>query len=62
MSSETRRTNRAVLILALVAFTLTAVACAGTRGRRSAPEESGFLRDYSQLTEREGACRPSSAT
>jgi hypothetical protein len=43
--------NHAVLILALVAFTLTAVACAGTRGRRSAPEESGFLRDYSQLTE-----------
>ncbi|MBW2542878.1 MAG: DUF3313 domain-containing protein [Deltaproteobacteria bacterium] len=47
--------NRAVLILTLVAFTLTAVACAGTRGRRSAPEESGFLRDYSQLTERKGA-------
>jgi hypothetical protein len=47
--------NRAVPIVALVAFTLTAVACAGTRGRRSAPEESGFLRDYSQLTEREGA-------
>ena len=51
MSSEIRRMNHAVLILALVAFTLTAVACAGTRGRRSAPEESGFLRDYSQLTE-----------
>jgi len=47
--------NRAAAIVALVAFTLMAVACAGTRGRRSAPEESGFLRDYSQLTEREGA-------
>jgi len=47
--------NRAVPIVALVAFTLTAVACAGTRGRRSAPEESGFLRDYSQLTERKDA-------
>ncbi len=42
-------------VVALVAFTLTAVTCAGTRGRRSAPDESGFLRDYSQLTEREGA-------
>jgi hypothetical protein len=41
--------------VALVAFALTAVGCAGTRGRRSAPEQSGFLRDYSQLTEREGA-------
>jgi hypothetical protein len=47
--------NRAFLIVALVAFTLTAVACAGTRGRRSLPETSGFLRDYSQLSEREGA-------
>ena len=55
MSSDAQRMNHPVLIVALVAFTLTAVACAGTRGRRSAPKESGFLRDYSQLSEREGA-------
>jgi hypothetical protein len=55
MSSNTRKLNRAISVVALVAFALTAVACAGTRGRRSLPEESGFLRDYSQLTEREGA-------
>jgi hypothetical protein len=55
MSFDTRRINRSVPIVALVALTLTLVACAGTRGRRSAPEESGFLRDYSMLTEREGA-------
>ncbi len=55
MPSNTQRMSRAVPIVALVAFTLIAVACAGTRGRRSAPEESGFLRDYSMLTERKGA-------
>ncbi len=55
MPSNTQRMSRAVPIVALVAFTLTVVACTGTRGRRSAPEESGFLRDYSMLTEREGA-------
>jgi hypothetical protein len=43
--------NRAVLIGMLVVLTLTMVACAGTRGRRKAPEHSGFLRDYSQLVE-----------
>ena len=52
MPPETRM-NSAVLIVALVALALTGVACAGTRGRRSAPEESGFLRDYSQLKEDE---------
>jgi hypothetical protein len=51
MSSDIRRMNRAVLLGALVVLTLTMVACAGTRGRRKAPEHSGFLRDYSQLTE-----------
>ena len=51
MSSIVQRPNRSVLIVVLVLFTLTAIACAGTRGRRSAPETSGFLRDYSQLTE-----------
>ena len=55
MPPNTQLMSRAVSIVALVAFTLTVVACAGTRGRRSAPEESGFLRDYSMLTEREGA-------
>ena len=55
MISNPQRARRAVAAVALVTFTLTAVACSGTRGRRSAPEESGFLRDYSQLTEREGA-------
>src|SRR5258707_6229832 len=29
-------------------------ACTATRGRRGAPEESGFLRDYSQLKEVDG--------
>ena len=51
--SSNFRPNRMVLIALLVSFTLMAVACAGTRGRRSAPETSGFLRDYSQLTEDE---------
>ena len=51
MSSDIRQMNRAVLIGTLVVLTLTMVACAGTRGRRKAPEHSGFLRDYSQLTE-----------
>ncbi len=31
-----------------------ASSCAGTRGRRAAPSKSGFLRDYSELTHREG--------
>jgi hypothetical protein len=51
MSSDIRRMNRAVLIGTVAVITLTMVACAGTRGRRKAPEQSGFLRDYSQLTE-----------
>jgi len=55
MSSNTRRLNRVIAVVGLVAFALMATACAGTRGRRSEPEKSGFLRDYSQLTEREGA-------
>jgi hypothetical protein len=50
MSSNSRKLNRFVAVVTLLAFALTALACAGTRGRRSAPEESGFLRDYSQLT------------
>lgn len=55
MPPNTQRMSRAISIVALVAFALTVVACAGTRGRRSAPEQSGFLRDYSMLTERKGA-------
>ena len=55
MRSNTQRMSHVVSIVALVAFTLTVVACAGTRGRRSIPEESGFLRDYSMLAERDGA-------
>ena len=51
MSPNSRKLKRVVSIVMLLAFALTALACAGTRGRRKAPEESGFLRDYSQLTE-----------
>ena len=54
------RTPRTAIYHALVSMGLlvlvcAVVSCAGTRGRRSAPEKSGFLRNYSQLTEREGA-------
>jgi hypothetical protein len=37
-----------------IACALPALGCGAVRGRRGAPEESGFLRDYSQLEEREG--------
>jgi hypothetical protein len=51
MSSNPQKLNRVVTVVILLAFVLTALACAGTRGRRKAPDESGFLRDYSQLIE-----------
>ena len=53
MSSNPQKLNRVVTVVILLAFVVTALACAGTRGRRKAPDESGFLRDYSQLTESE---------
>jgi hypothetical protein len=37
-----------------IACVLPALGCGAVRGRRGTPEESGFLRDYGQLQEREG--------
>jgi hypothetical protein len=37
-----------------IACVLAAVGCGAVRGRRGAPEEAGFLRNYGQLAEREG--------
>jgi hypothetical protein len=55
MQSNLQRLNQVITLVVLLAFAITVAACSGTRGRRSVPEESGFLRDYSQLAEREGA-------
>lgn len=55
MRSDVRSRHRAVRAMALITIALVLAACAGTRGRRGAPEFSGFLRDYSQLTEEGGA-------
>ena len=38
----------------LLACALPALGCGAVRGRRGAPEETGFLRDYRQLGPREG--------
>ena len=46
-----RSTWPSILVFACV---LPALGCGAVRGRRGAPEESGFLRDYSQLQHREG--------
>ncbi len=45
------RARQALVVTLLVA---TALGCAAVRGRRGEPEQSGFLRDYSGLTPREG--------
>jgi uncharacterized protein DUF3313 len=45
--------ERAVLAV-LVLVLLMVAGCTATRGRRGTPEESGFLRNYSQLQEVEG--------
>jgi hypothetical protein len=43
--------SRALALVLLICIAL--VACTATRGRRGAPEESGFLRDYSMLKHRD---------
>ena len=49
------RSIRAMWLLPLVVATaLPALGCGAVRGRRGMPQESGFLRDYSQLQPREG--------
>src|SRR6185295_8392093 len=50
MKSTSRR-GGTLLLAVLIAAPLLTAGCAATRGRRGAPEESGFLRDYSQLAE-----------
>lgn len=52
-----RNARNAVLLLAAVLLSvavLSQAGCAGVRGRRDAPDQSGFLGDYSQLEPREG--------
>lgn len=44
----TKRTKAPVLAVLVVGL-LVVAGCTATRGRRGEPEESGFLRDYSQL-------------
>jgi hypothetical protein len=46
--------GRLAALLALGVLGIALVDCAAVRGRRAAPEPSGFLGDYSQLAEREG--------
>jgi hypothetical protein len=48
------RHGRTLVLAALIAAPLLVAGCTATRGRRGAPEESGFLRNYSQLQEVEG--------
>ena len=49
---RTTMKHRGTLILAgLVATSIVVTGCAATRERRGAPEDSGFLKDYSQLQE-----------
>jgi len=45
------RVNGSVVAAALLIASVTVAGCAATRGRRGEPEESGFLRNYSQLQE-----------
>jgi len=49
-----RSLRSAWIVWLALALVLPALGCGSVRGRRGTPEESGFLRDYSQLQEREG--------
>jgi len=50
MQSITKRGGKLVLAV-LIAAPMVVGGCAATRGRRGAPESSGFLKDYSELAE-----------
>ncbi len=54
MSRSLRPFRMTWIAMLAIACALPALGCGAVRGRRGAPEESGFLRDYSQLEEREG--------
>ena len=45
---------RAFSVFSLLLLVMVSISCSATRGRRKAPEEVGFLGDYSQLAPREG--------
>jgi hypothetical protein len=47
----TQRFSSTMVLAVVIAAPMVFGACAATRGRRGAPEESGFLKDYSQLAE-----------
>jgi hypothetical protein len=49
-----RTPRRLGTALTVAVLSLALGACTATRGRRAAPPESGFLRDYSKLEPREG--------
>jgi len=46
--------RRTLALAVLIAVPVLVSGCTATRGRRGTPEESGFLRDYSNLAEVEG--------
>lgn len=48
---RTTKHGRMMVLAFLAAMPLVVDGCAATRGRRGEPEESGFLRNYSQLQE-----------
>jgi hypothetical protein len=54
MYTSTRSVRRIWILPLAVAAALPALGCGAVRGRRGTPQESGFLRDYSQLKPREG--------
>jgi hypothetical protein len=57
MEGPMMNARKSILFLAVVLLSvavLSQVGCAAVRGRRNAPELSGFLGDYSQLEPREG--------
>jgi hypothetical protein len=54
MSTAFRSSPSSWIVWLATACVLPTLACGAARGRRSASEETGFLRDYSELKEREG--------